>query len=264
MKFGQGQKVIITGASTGIGRAIAIELAKGGAQLGLIARREELLLELVNEIQTLGGKAFYRVADISERKETLIGISELVNCMGGIDILIANAGVGAPTTIQPFNVETQEKMIKVNLLGVIYCIEAILQTMLASEKGQIVAISSLAGFKGLPGESGYTASKAGLNTFMEGMRIQLRPKNIFVSTICPGFIKTPMTEVNNEEDMPWLMDAETAAKIIIKAIQRTTKVLRFPWQTSLLMRITGWLPDWLIERAMKKYNENPPMPKNSL
>jgi len=264
MKFGQGQKVIITGASTGIGRAIAIELAKGGAQLGLIARREELLLELVNEIQTLGGKAFYRVADISERKETLIGISELVNCMGGIDILIANAGVGAPTTIQPFNVETQEKMIKVNLLGVIYCIEAILQTMLASEKGQIVAISSLAGFKGLPGESGYTASKAGLNTFMEGMRIQLRPKNIFVSTICPGFIKTPMTEVNNEEDMPWLMDAETAAKIIIKAIQRKTKVLRFPWQTSLLMRITGWLPDWLIERAMKKYNENPPMPKNSL
>ena len=184
--------------------------------------------------------------------------------MGGIDILIANAGVGAPTTIQPFNVETQEKMIKVNLLGVIYCIEAVLQTMLASGKGQIVAISSLAGFKGLPGESGYTASKAGLNTFMEGMRIQLRPKNIFVSTICPGFIKTPMTEVNNEKDMPWLMDAETAANIIIKAIQRKAKVLRFPWQTSLLMRIVGLLPDWLIERVMKKYNENPPMPKNTL
>ena len=264
MKFGQGQKVIITGASTGIGRAIAIELAKGGAQLGLIARREELLSELVNEIQTLGGKAFYRVADISERKETLIGISELIICMGGIDILIANAGVGAPTTIQPFNVETQEKMIKVNLLGVIYCIEAVLQTMLDSGKGHIVAISSLAGFKGLPGESGYTASKAGLNTFMEGMRIQLRPKNIFVSTICPGFIKTPMTEVNNEKDMPWLMDAETAANIIIKAIQRKAKVLRFPWQTSLLMRIVGLLPDWLIERVMKKYNENPPMPKNTL
>ncbi len=264
MKFGQGQKVIITGASTGIGRAIAKELAKAGAQVGLLARREELLLELVNEIQTLGGKAFYRVADISERHETLTGISELIHCMNGVDILIANAGVGAPTTIQPFNVETQEKMIKVNLLGVIYCIEAVLQTMLDSCKGQIVAISSLAGFKGLPGESGYTASKAGLNTFMEGMRIQLRPKNIYVSTICPGFIKTPMTEVNDEKDMPWLMEAETAAKIIIKAIRRKTKVLRFPWQTSLLMRITGMLPDWVVERVMKKYNENPPMPKHPL
>jgi short-subunit dehydrogenase len=264
MKFGQGQKVIITGASTGIGRAIAKELAKAGAQVGLIARREELLLELVKEIQTLGGKAFYRVADISERNETVAGISELIHCMNGVDILIANAGVGAPTTIQPFNVETQEKMIKVNLLGVIYCIEAVLQTMLDSGKGQIVAISSLAGFKGLPGESGYTASKAGLNTFMEGMRIQLRPKNIYISTICPGFIKTPMTEVNDEKDMPWLMDAETAAKIIIKAIGRKTKVLRFPWQTSLLMRVTGILPDWVVERVMKKYNDNPPMPKRPL
>jgi len=107
MKFGQGQKVIITGASTGIGRAIAKELAKAGAQVGLIARREELLLELVKEIQTLGGKAFYRVADISERNETVAGISGLIHCMNGVDILIANAGVGAPTTIQPFNVETQ-------------------------------------------------------------------------------------------------------------------------------------------------------------
>ncbi len=264
MKFGLGQKVIITGASTGIGKAIAKELAKAGAQVGLLARRKELLLELVNDVQTLGGKAFYKTADISNRQETLLGISELINCMNGVDILIANAGVGAPTTIQPFNVETQERMIKVNLLGVIYCIEAVLQTMLDSGKGQIVAISSLAGFKGLPGESGYTASKAGLNTFMEGMRIQLRPKNIFVSTICPGFIKTPMTEVNDEKDMPWLMEAETAAKIIIKAIQRKTKVLRFPWQTSLLMRITGLLPDWIIERVMKKYNDNPPMPKNPL
>ena len=99
---------------------------------------------------------------------------------------------------------------------------------------------------------------------MEGMRIQLRSKNIYVSTICPGFIKTPMTEVNDEKDMPWLMDAQTAAKIIIKAIQRKTKVFRFPWQTSLLMRITSLLPDWVIERVMKKYNDNPPMPKNPL
>ena len=109
MKFGQGQKVIITGASTGIGRAIAIELAKGGAQVGLIARREELLLELVNEIQTLGGKAFYRVSDISERKETLIGISELINCMGGIDILIANAGVGAQQRSNPLMLKLKKK-----------------------------------------------------------------------------------------------------------------------------------------------------------
>lgn len=264
MKFGFGQKVIITGASTGIGKAMARELAKAGACLGLIARRENLLIELVKELQPLGGTAYFKAADVSNREQTKKAITELITQMGGVDILIANAGVGAPTTVEPFNVETQEKMIKVNFLGVIYSIDGVLQTMINAGKGQIVAISSLAGFKGLPGESGYTSSKAGLNTFMEGLRIQLRSKNIHVSTICPGFIKTPMTEINDEKDMPWLMDAESAAKIILRGIQNKTKVLRFPWQTSLLMRLVSILPDRIIEKVMESYNNNPPMPKKPL
>ncbi len=264
MKFGLGQKIIITGASSGIGRDLAIEFAKVGAHIGLIARREELLLSLINEMQVYGGKAFYAIADISNRVETNKAISKLIVNLNGVDILIANAGVGAPTLIEPFNVETQEKMIMVNLLGVIYSVEGVLQTMLTAGKGHLVAISSLAAFKGLPGESGYTASKAGVNTFLEGLRIQLRSKNIFVSTICPGFIKTPMTEINDEKDMPWLMNSQKAAEIIIKGIQNKTKVLRFPWQTSLLSRIATCLPDWVISRLMKKYNDNPPIPKRPL
>lgn len=257
------QNVIITGASTGIGRSLAKHMAANGYRVGLLARRSELLLDVVGEIQNSGGEAHWEVADIKNRQQTCDAIQKLVEKLGGIDILVANAGVGAPTTLKPWNVEDQEAMIAVNLIGVIYSMEYILPLMLDKKQGHLVAISSLAAFKGLPGESGYTASKAGLNTFMEGLRIQLRSKGIHVSTICPGFIRTPMTEVNDFK-MPWLMEAEEAAAIILKGIQRKVRVLRFPWQTSLLMRLVSWMPDWLIDKVMLKYNETPPMPGKPL
>lgn len=257
------QNVIITGASTGIGKSLAKQMASKGYRVGLLARRAELLKEVAEEIQQSGGQAVWEAADIKNRHQTRDSIQKLVDRLGGIDILVANAGVGAPTTLKPWNVEDQEAMIIVNLLGVIYSMESVLPLMLDNKKGHLVAISSLAAFKGLPGESGYTASKAGLNTFMEGLRIQLRSKGIHVSTICPGFIRTPMTEVNDFK-MPWLLEAEEAAAIILKGIQRKVRVLRFPWQTSLLMRIVSWLPDWLIDKVMVKYNEAPPMPGKPL
>jgi short-subunit dehydrogenase len=176
-----------------------------------------------------------------------------------VDLLVANAGVGAPTLLDPMNVNDIEQMFRVNTLGVVYSIEAVLPEMLRRGRGHLAAVSSLAAYKGLPGESAYCASKAAVNSYLEGLRIQLRERNIAVTTICPGFVKTPMTEVNHFK-MPWLLTADEAAWRIVRALARRKKVFNFPWQMSLLMKMTAWLPDWILARSMREYNENPPMP----
>lgn len=258
-----GQVAIITGASSGIGWALAQTLAAEGCKVGLVARRREQLAALAGEIEKHGGTTAFAVADVAEREQTAAAIREVAARLGPVDLLIANAGVGAPTTIEPFNVGDIEKMFRVNLLGVVYSLEAVLPQMLERRRGHLAAISSLAAYKGLPGESGYTSSKAAVNVFMDGLRVQLRSKGIAVTTICPGFVKTPMTEVN-EFKMPWLLTAEEAARRIVRALKRKRKVYNFPWQMALFMKLARWAPDWLLDRMMHTYNENPPFPKTPL
>jgi short-subunit dehydrogenase len=254
---------VITGASSGIGWALAKALSKEGCKVGLVARRQDKLIALAEEIHAAGGTAAYAPADIGNRMQTATAIRDLAARLGPVDLLIANAGVGAPTTLEPFNVEAQEKMFRINVLGVIYAIDAVLPDMLQRGRGHIAAVSSLAAYKGLPGESGYTASKAAVNTFLEGLRIQLAERGIAVTTICPGFVQTPMTEVNQFK-MPFLLTADEAAQRIVGALRRRKKVFDFPWQMAILMKLTAWLPDWVIARSMQKYNENPPFPKEPL
>jgi short-subunit dehydrogenase len=258
-----GQVAVITGASSGIGWALAKALALEGCKVGLMARRRDKLVALADEIQAAGGTAACAPADVGDRAQTVAAIRDLAARLGPVDLLIANAGVGAPTTLEPLNVEAQEKMFRVNVLGVIYAIEAALPDMLKRGRGHLAAVSSLAAYKGLPGESGYTASKAAVNTFMEGLRIQLRDRHIAVTTICPGFVATPMTEVNQFK-MPFLLTADEAARRIVGALRRRKKVFNFPWQLALVMKLTAWLPDWVMARSMHKYNENPPFPKEPL
>jgi short-subunit dehydrogenase len=258
-----GQVAIITGASSGIGWALARTLATEGCKVGLVARRREQLADLALEIEKAGGTVAFATADVAEREQAVAAIREVAARLGPVDLLIANAGVGAPTTIEPFNVADVEKMFRVNVLGVVYSLEAVLPQMLERGHGHLAAVSSLASYKGLPGESGYTASKAAVNVFLEGLRIQLRSKGIAVTTICPGFVKTPMTEVN-EFKMPWLLTADNAARRIVRALKRKRKVYNFPWQLSLFMKCSRWAPDWLVDRMMHTYNENPPFPKTPL
>jgi short-subunit dehydrogenase len=256
------QVAVITGASSGIGWAVAKALAREGCKVGLVARRKEKLEDLSKEIQALGGYCAWAQADVGNRTQTVEAIHRVGDGPGGlgpIDLLIANAGVGMPTLLDPPNVPQIEQMIRVNLLGVVYAVEAALPGMLRRGRGHLAAVSSLAAYKGLPGESAYCASKAAVNTYMEGLRIQLREKGIAVTTICPGFVRTPMTEVNDFH-MPWLLEADDAAQRIVRALHRRRKVYNFPWQTTLLMKVTRWLPDWIMARSMRKYNEKPPFP----
>jgi len=109
----------------------------------------------------------------------------------------------------------------------------------------------------LPGESGYCATKAAVNTYLDGLRIHLRGRGVRVTTLCPGFVRTPMTAVNDFH-MPWLLEADEAARRMVRALRRGRKVYRFPWPMSLLIRLAGWLPDWALARVMHDYNENPP------
>jgi short-subunit dehydrogenase len=250
---------IITGASTGIGRELAKVLAGQGARVGLVARRRDLIETLAGEIEKAGGKAQFAAADVGDRSQTVAAIRDLASRLGAVDLLVANAGVGIPTLLDPMNVEAIETTMRVNLLGVVYAIEAVLPEMLKRKSGHLAAVSSMAAYKGLPGESAYCASKAAVNAYMEGLRIQLREHNIAVTTICPGFVKTPMTEINNFK-MPWLLEADDAARRIARALSRRKKVFNFPWQMRLLMRVVSWLPDWVLARGMHSYNENPPMP----
>jgi short-subunit dehydrogenase len=258
-----GQVAIVTGASSGIGQALARVLASEGCKLGLVARRRDQLEALAEEMVAAGGTAAVGVADVSDRTQTLAAIAELTARLGPADLLVANAGVGAPTLLDPLNVKDVERMFHVNVLGVIYSLEAVLPDMLRRCRGHIAAVSSLAAYKGLPGESGYSSSKAAVSNYMEGLRIQLRGRGITVTTICPGFVKTPMTAVNNFK-MPWLLEADDAARRIVRALKKRKKVFNFPWQLSLLMKATAWLPDWAVAWAMHSYNEDPPFPDKPL
>jgi short-subunit dehydrogenase len=253
------QVAVITGASSGIGRALATALARQGTRVGLVARRRTEMENLAQEIAEAGGTAAVAPADVADRAQVLDAVGAIAAQLGPVDLLVANAGVGAPTLLEPPNIADVEKMFRVNLLGVVYAIEAVLPEMLRRGRGHLSAVSSLAAYKGLPGESAYCASKAAVNTYLEGLRIQLRGRGIAVTTICPGFVRTPMTAVNDFH-MPFLLEADEAARRIVRALGRRAKVYNFPWPTTALMKLTRWLPDWVLARGMQKYNENPPPP----
>ena len=253
-----GRVAIITGSSSGIGRALARALARSGCRVGLIARREPLLRDLEAEIRAAGGVAASAPADVADRSGLRRAFMDLTRALGPADLVVANAGVGVPTTLEPMNIAAIEEMIRVNVLGVIYTIEASLPSMLERGQGQIAAISSLSAYKGMPGESAYCASKAAVNSYMEGLRVQVRGRGIGVSTICPGFVKTPMTAI---DDFPMLfaMEADEAARRIIRALRKRAKVANFPWQTTALVRLSRLAPDWALARIFRHHLEHPPM-----
>ncbi len=265
------QSAIVTGASSGIGYQLAYQLGMSGVSLGLIARRLDPLLQLAdkikqdrqkqiansNSITSLGESqttissevpVYCRSMDVTCRDDMLSTIHELQDKLGGCELLIANAGVGSGNSGDNLNLRGAEQVIRVNLLGVMNSIQGVLPQMLRNHRGQIVAISSIASIKGVPGAAAYCASKAAVNAYMESLRIEHYGSGVSFQTICPGFIDTPMTKKNKK--MFLVMTPERAAQKIIRAIQKKKKFYAFPWSTHRLMRLTYWLPDWLLHRTM--------------
>jgi len=237
---------VVTGASSGIGRALALELACRGYQVGLVARRRKALEDLASAIETHGGRAQVAAADVGDRQALHAAVQQIEYALGPVDVIVANAGHGTPTRLAPLNVADVEDTFRVNVLGVVYSIEAVLPGMLDRGWGQLVAVSSMAAFKGLPGESAYCASKAAVNLYMEGLRIALRNRGIAVTTICPGFVATAITPMDAAA-APFEITAEAAARKIARAIdQRKSGLIRFPWPMAMLMALIRRLPDSLV------------------
>ena len=255
--FWKGKVILLTGASSGIGEALAIELSKRGAILGLIARRENLLRELVEKCEKNGTVSRAFSLDITDETAIREAAEEFRNEFGRIDILIANAGIGggakhaAALTPQEFR-----RVIDTNLVGAVNCVAAVLPQMFERGSGQLVAISSLAGFRGLPKSAAYCASKAGMTAFFESVRLDVQSKGVAVTIIQPGFIKTPLTS-NRENKMPFLMELNDSIPHFLRAIEKRKKFAAFPWQLATIVRAGKIFPAWLYDRIAggAKYRE---------
>jgi NAD(P)-dependent dehydrogenase (short-subunit alcohol dehydrogenase family) len=276
--------VLITGASSGIGRGLAVELASRGAKLGLLARGaaaqkavgaavggrrstdrpvpitpSPALLEVVKEIEqrtdSQSGTAAERIlllpADVREAGAVRAAANRLRQEFGKIDVLIANAGVGVTSEATELDPEDVAWLIGVNVIGAANSVAAVLPEMAARKSGQLVAISSLSAYRGLPKSAAYCASKASLSSFFESLRIDLIGSGVDVTIIHPGFIKTPLT-AGRKADMPFLMELDYAVNKIIGAIEKKKKSYAFPWQLATIVRAGMVMPnfmyDWISRR----------------
>jgi short-subunit dehydrogenase len=237
----------ITGASSGLGAELARQLALEGWSVGLTARREPDLERLASEIRARGGTAFVAPADAADPIATREALMSIAQALGPVDLLIANAGVGLGTTARKFSAADISTMIQVNLTGAVHAIEAVLPGMIERKRGRIVGVSSLAAFRGLPGSPGYCATKAGLTALLEGLRPELRVLGIGVTTVHPGYIRTPMT-ANQTGFQPLLMDVESAARIILRGVARGKSKINFPRRMTWLLRLVQLLPDPVYDR----------------
>ena len=241
---------LITGASSGIGFALARRLAREGTKVALVARRKDLLDGLAAEIRAAGGTALAITCDVRERMPMHAAIAQTVRELGPIDLLIANAGVGHVIPADTFDAALFEDTIRTNLLGPVYAVEAALPAMLSRRAGHIVGVSSLAAYHGFPMTHAYCASKSALNAFLEGLRAEISDHGVRVTTVCPGFVRTPMT-VKNAGAMPFLLEADEAARRILRAARAGRRVYNFPWPMAALMTLVRLLPGAVLDRAVR-------------
>ncbi len=250
---GRGQKVFITGASSGIGRALALEYAARGATLGLVARRADLLIQLAASLPV---RSYTYAVDVTDARSLANAAEDFTGREGCPDIVIANAGVSAGTlTGHPEDNAAFDEILAINVVGMMLTFQPFVEAMKRQREGVLAGIASVAGFRGLPGAAAYSASKAAAISYLESLRVELRGSGVAVVTICPGYVATPLTS-KNPYRMPFLMDAEAAASKIANGIAARKKFYVLPWQMALVGWVFRRLPrplyDLLFARAPRK------------
>lgn len=242
------RSVFLTGASSGIGEALALAMAEKGASLGLVARRADLLEDLAERCIARGGNAIALAADVTDPDAVANASARARAEFGKIDIMIANAGIGGNNEeTRSYQPDAVKKVIDINLLGSVNAVHAVLPDMIERGDGQLVAISSLAGFRGLPKSAAYSASKAGMTAFFESVRLDVQDDGVSVTIIQPGFIKTPLTSGRSNK-MPFLMELEDSIPHFISAIEKKKKFTAFPWQLAAIVRAGKFMPAWMYDR----------------
>jgi len=235
---------MITGASSGIGRGLAVELARRGAKVGLVARRAEVVDEVVREIEAVGSQALASADSLRAAADKLR--AEL----GPIDLLIANAGIGPTRDAAQIDAKEIANVINVNVIGASNSVAAVIPEMVARGSGHLVVISSLAAYRGLPRSAAYCASKAAVSSFFESLRLDLEPRGINVTIIHPGFIKTPLTS-GRDAQMPFLMELDDAVQKMVRAIEKRRKRYSFPWQLATIVRAGMIMPIWMYDQISR-------------
>ena len=252
------RRIFITGASTGIGEALARHYAGADTEIGLFARRHDLLEKLA---ASLPGRSAIYAADIADTAAVGAAAQDFLARFGAPDLVIANAGISIGTSGEDLqDIEKLRRVLDVNVAGLAATLAAFAPAMRAAGGGTLCGIASVAGLRGLPGAGAYSTSKAAAITWLESLRTEMAGSGVSVVTICPGYIDTPMTQVN-KYPMPFMISAEDAARRFARAIAARRRLAVIPWQmalVSLLLRaLPGWLYDRLAARAPRKPRDLP-------
>jgi hypothetical protein len=241
--------VFITGASSGIGEALAREYAAQGAHLGLVARRQALLDELAGK---LPGRHDCYAADVNDRDALIAAARQFESATGGADIVIANAGISIGVLTEHYeDLETFGQVLQTNVVSIAHTFHPFIAPMRKRRRGTLVGIASVAGIRGLPGSEAYCASKAAAISYLESLRVELGRYGIRVLTVAPGFVRTPLT-ARNPYSMPFLMEADAFARAAVKAIAADRSYTVIPWQMAIVAKLMRLAPNWLWDRAMAK------------
>jgi len=249
--------VFLTGASSGIGLALAREFARRGAVLGLVARRADVLHALAAE---LGARCRAYPLDVTDRNSLIAAARDFQAHCGDVDVVIAAAGISFGVQTEHYeDLERFDRILETNLNAVASCFHPFIGAMRKRGRGTLVAIASVAGVRGLPGTEAYCASKAGLISYCESLRVGLHGSGVRVVTIAPGFIRTTMT-VGNPYPMPFLMDVDAFARRAADAIERGRSFIVIPWQMGWVARLLRVLPNWAFDRLLARRPRKPRYP----
>jgi short-subunit dehydrogenase len=230
-----GARIWVTGASSGIGAALARELADRGASVAISARNADRLREVA------GGRMHVEPLDVTDRAATVAAGAAVRAALGGLDVAVLNAGTWSRFRAEQWDSEAFADQLRTNLMGTVHALEAVVPTMIAEGRGRIVGTASVAGYRGLPGAEAYGATKAALLNLLEALRGSLGPRGIVVQSVAPGFVRTPMTD-RNTFPMPFLISPEEAARAIADGMARDKAEIVFPLPMMLLMKAARLVP----------------------
>ncbi len=239
-------RIFITGASSGLGAGLARHYARPGVTLGLVARRRDLLATLQADLAQRGATVHVYEQDVCDTSKLAACARDFLERAQGIDLVLANAGVGIRNSIHEGESDEVAALMQINVIGVTNTLLPFVPTMLKQKSGTLVGMSSMAGHQALPGRTAYCASKAAVRVFMDGLRMDLHGTGVHAMTLCPGFVDTPLIQDNPSTF--WVVDLERGVRLMAKAIAARKRTYTFPWQMNLLHYLAKCLPECVVRR----------------
>jgi short-subunit dehydrogenase len=242
--------VFITGASSGIGQALAMRFYQAGFSLALVARRSEVMQDWVNAQGMDAARVRLYTADVADVASIVLAGQQCLQGQGLPDVVIANAGIsiGMDTAVRS-DLDVMANTFATNNIGLAATFHPFVEAMCTRGSGRLVGIGSVAGIRGLPGHGAYCASKTAVIAYCESLRGELRASGVAVVTLCPGYIDTPLTR-QNRYAMPFLMSADAFAQKAFQAIVAGSSYRVIPWQMGVVAKLLRLLPNWLFDKAL--------------